>query len=71
MRPDYRSEDRDVSATFRMHAADKLRLKQDAAKAGLTMQQLFELKMLGEARPRGQDGRPRKPGQLDELPLTG
>lgn len=70
-RDPHRSADRDAPATFRMSVQDKARLKQEAADAGLTLQQLFEQRMLGEAKPRGRDGRPRKPHQGEELPLAG
>ncbi len=70
-RDPHRSAQRDAPATFRMSVEEKARLKQDAADAGLTLQQLFELRMLGQARPRGRDGRPRKTDQAEQLPLAG
>ena len=70
-RDPHRSTMRNAPATFRMSVAEKARLKQEAADAGLTMQQLFELRMLGEAKPRGRDGRPPKTDQTEQLPLAG
>jgi len=67
----FRSDLREQAATFRMTRADKTRLRQDAADAGLTLQQLFELRMLGEARPVGRYGRPRKVSHAEELPIAG
>lgn len=57
-------------ATFRMSATERARLKQEAAGLGLTFQQLFELRMLGEVKPRRKEGRRPSPRQ-GELPLTG
>ena len=70
--PRKRSDARAAAAIYRMHRADKERLRCEAAAAGLTMQQLFELRMFGEARP--SYGRPRKlnnPEKAEELPLAG
>ncbi len=67
----FRSDLREQAATFRMTQADKDRLRQDAADAGLTMQQWFELRMFGEARPVGRYGRPRKVTHAEELPIAG
>ena len=70
--PRKRSDARAAAAIYRMHHADKERLRSEAAAAGLTMQQLFELRMFGEARP--SYGRPRKlnnPEKAEELPLAG
>ena len=64
-----RSELREAAAIYRMPRADKERLRNEAAAAGLTMQQLFELRMFGEARP--SYGRPRKLDKAEELPLAG
>ena len=67
-----RSDAREIAAIYRMHRADKERLRCEAAAAGLTMQRLFELRMFGEARP--SYGRPRKlnnPEKAEELPLAG
>lgn len=69
-RDPHRSVERDAPATFRMSATEKARIKQEAVEAGLTLQQLFELRMLGEAKPRGRDGRPRKSDQSEQLPLA-
>jgi len=66
-----RSDAREIAAIYRMHRADKERLRCEAAAAGLTMQQLFELRMFGEARPVGRYGRPRKLDTAEELPLAG
>lgn len=62
--------DRETALTFRMSFADRARLKQEAAEADLTLQQLFELRMLGEVKPRAVMGRPRKQHQDEELPLA-
>lgn len=67
---DFRSSDRDAPATFRMSVEEKARIKREAADAGLTLQQLFELRMLGEAKPRPRDGRRPKPNRLDQLELA-
>ena len=72
--PRKRSDARAAAAIYRMHHADKERLRSEAAAAGLTMQQLFELRMFGEARPVGPFGRTRKlnnPEKAEELPLAG
>ena len=70
-----RSDAREAAAIYRMHRADKERLRSEAAAAGLTMQQLFELRMFGEARPVGPFGRTRKLNNAEEkageLPLAG
>ena len=70
-----RSDAREIAATYRMPRADKERLRCEAAAAGLTMQQLFELRMFGEARPVGPFGRTRKLNNAEEkageLPLAG
>jgi len=67
----FRSDAREFAGAFRMTRADKERLHRDAAELGLTMQQLFELRMLGEARPVGRHGRPRKVRREEELPIAG
>ena len=55
-------------ATFRMTREERAGLHREAAEAGLSVQQLFELRMLGAVRPpRGKPGRPRKPRQDEEL----
>lgn len=66
-----RSETRDVAATYRMTRQEKEFLRQEAARLGLTAQQLFELRMFGEAKPVGRYGRPRKSSQSEELPIAG
>ena len=66
---DYRSQDRDTASTFRMSAEDKVRLKAEALREGLNLQQLFELRMLGQAKPRPRDGRPRKLTDQAQLPI--
>jgi hypothetical protein len=64
----FRGPDRQAGARFRMSAEEKDRLKREAAEAGLTFQQLFELRMLGTAKPVGRDGRrPRIKRQDEEL----
>lgn len=68
---DFRAPDRDALAAFRMSVEEKERLKKEAADAGLTMQQLFELRMLGEAKPRPRDGRKPRPKPQEQLPLAG
>ncbi|MGI8458905.1 MAG: hypothetical protein ACR2LI_12445, partial [Propionibacteriaceae bacterium] len=65
-----RSEARSTSHTFRMSADEKAQLKHEATDAGLSLQQLFELRMLGAAKPRLREGRPRKDAQSEELPLV-
>lgn len=64
---EHRSNAREDAATFRMTTDEKARLKAEAAAAGLTFQQLFELRMLGQAKPRLRDGRPRKADGQQEL----
>lgn len=66
-----RSAERDVAATYRMTKAEKEHLRSEADKLGLTAQQLFELRMLGAAKPVGRYGRPRVRPQAEELRLTG
>jgi len=69
---EFRGPERHVSLTFRMSVDERVRLREEATKAGLTAQQLFELRMLGAAKPVGQSGRPRKPPeQEEELPIAG
>jgi hypothetical protein len=46
-----RSVDRADSVKFRMRSAEKAVLKRDAAEAGLTVQQLLELRVFGQAKP--------------------
>ena len=67
-----RSTERDVAMTFRMTSAERMKLQREAIEAGMSQQQLFELRMFGAAKPRGRYGRPRKshhPGQ-EVLPQT-
>ena len=68
---DFRSPDRDAVASFRMSMDEKERLKKLAADAGMTLQQLFELRMLGEAKPRPRDGRKPRSRPEQKLPLAG
>lgn len=60
-----------MSQTYRMAPDDADLLRAEAERRGLTMQQLFELKMLGAARPAGRSGRLRKKKQDEELPIAG
>ena len=62
--------DREAAVHFMLSAEERARLKAEADAAGLTMQQLFELKMLGAAKPRATRGRRRKPTQPEELPYS-
>jgi len=67
-----RSSERDVAMTFRMTNVERMKLQREAIEAGMSQQQLFELRMFGAAKPRGRHGRPRKsrnPGQ-EVLPQT-
>jgi hypothetical protein len=67
-----RSSERDVAMTFRMTNVERMKLQREAIEAGMSQQQLFELRMFGAAKPRGRYGRPRKsrnPGQ-EVLPQT-
>lgn len=48
-----RTAERDVAATYRMRRDEKERLRREAAELGLTAQQLFELRMFGQAKPVG------------------
>lgn len=56
-----RHEPERVGVQFRVTAEDRERLRREAAEAGLTQTQLFELRMFGAAKPVRQYGRPRKP----------
>lgn len=68
----YRGDEREIAATYRMTRAEKDRIKREAAEMGLTGQQLFELRMFGQAKPVGRDGRPRiSRHQDEELPIAG
>ncbi len=58
-----RSSTREVAMTFRMTNAERAQLQREAIEAGMSQQQLFELRMFGSAKPRGRDGRPRKQRQ--------
>jgi hypothetical protein len=62
--------DRETSLTLRLSIDERERLKREAAELGLTLQQLFELRMLGGAKPRAVMGRRPKPRQDEELPLA-
>lgn len=64
MATDHRSARRAVQVTFRMTSEDKARLKREAAEAGLTLTQLFEKRMLGEAHPVGKSGPIPQPERL-------
>ena len=68
-RTDYRSEQREALAVIRMSVEEKAMLKAEAARAGLSLQQLFELRLLGAAKPRPRDGR-RPNGPRPDLPLA-
>lgn len=59
--------DREAAVHFMLSVKERARLKAEADADGLTMQQLFELKMLGAAKPRATRGRRRKPRQDEEL----
>jgi len=65
------SAERATAYLFRMSADDKARLKAEAAAADMTVQQLFELKLLGAPKPRVRMGRPPKRDQEEELPIAG
>jgi hypothetical protein len=65
-----RSVERFTAATYRMTEAEKARIRREAADLGLTNQQLFELRMFGQAKPVGRDGRRPKPRQDEKLPLA-
>lgn len=68
----YRGDEREIAATYRMTRAEKEHIKREAASLGLTGQQLFELRMFGQAKPVGRDGRPRiNRQQAEELPIAG
>lgn len=64
-----RSAERKAVSVFRTSAEEKARLRAEASAAGLTLQQLFELRLLGEAKPVPESGR-RKRLQQEELPLS-
>lgn len=66
-----RSAERDTAATYRMTKAEKARLRREADELEMTSQQLFELRMFGQAKPVGRYGRPNKRPQAEELRLTG
>lgn len=68
----YRSAEREMSATYRMTRDEKQRLRHEAEAMGLTSQQLFELRMFGQAKPVRQYGRPasKRHKLQEELPLT-
>lgn len=53
------------SVTFRLTEDDRNRIKREAAAAGLTVQQLFELRMLGAPRSA------RRPGRRPNYPNPG
>lgn len=66
-----RTPERAAGYCFRMSVGDRERLKAEAAVDGLTLQQLFELRLLGATKPRVRMGRPPKPTQQEELPIAG
>lgn len=65
----YRSPEQATCVVVRMGDDDKAALKKEAADAGLTMQQLAELRLFGEARPLRTPGRRKQAKQPEELPL--
>lgn len=62
-----RGPERRASSIFRMSVEEKAALEAEAAKAGITLQQLFELRILGAIKPAPGPGRRRKPDQNEEL----
>jgi hypothetical protein len=62
-----RGPDRRASSIFRMSVEEKAALEAEAAKAGITLQQLFELRILGAIKPAPGPGRRRKGNQHEEL----
>jgi hypothetical protein len=56
MASDYRSEEREVGYFFRMTKDERNRLHREADAEGLSLQQLLELRALGEAKPRRRSG---------------
>jgi len=65
MATDYRSPARSALVTFRTTVDEKARLKREAAEAGLTLTQLFELRMLGYTTPVGKSGPQPQSERLD------
>ncbi len=66
-----RSAERKAVSVFRTSAEEKARLRAEAAAAELTLQQLFELRLLGAAKPVPEAGRHKKyQRQQEELPLS-
>ena len=69
---DFRSSDREDAVLVRMNTIEKERLHAEARAAGLTLQQLAELRLLGAAKPSSRGGRPKKAVvQAEELPIAG
>jgi hypothetical protein len=62
-----RGPERRASSIFRMSVEEKAQLEAEAAKAGITLQQLFELRILGVVKPPPGPGRRRKLQQREEL----
>lgn len=69
---EHRSDDREVAVNFRLRREARERISREARDLGLTRQQLFELRMLGEIQPNNGPGRPRKSASAgqEELPVT-
>lgn len=62
-----RGPERRASSIFRMSVEEKARLEAEAAEAGISLQQLFELRILGAVKPAPGPGRRKKPRQSEEL----
>lgn len=65
MPTDHRSARRGAMINFRITPEEKARLKSEAAEAGLTLTQLFELRMLGYTTPVGKSGPQPQSERLD------
>lgn len=62
-----RGPERRASSIFRMSVEEKAQLEAEAAEAGISLQQLFELRILGTVKPAPGPGRRKKPRQNEEL----
>lgn len=66
MPQDYRSASRETGITFRVTHQERARLEQEMRELGLaSFQQLCELRVLGEAKPKRKSGRQRQDERLD------
>ena len=62
---------RSAPTTVRMTVEERTKLRAEAASLGLSLQQLFELRLFGTVKPRRVPGRRPKSQEQEELPIAG